>query len=287
MDFLQITIIAIKAALSAGKIIQKHMNEDIAVEKKKGGTSHASQVVTAVDKACEKVILYHLLPTCNQFGLALLSEETEDDGSRFEKDFFWCIDPVDGTLAFINKQPGFSVSIALIAKDGTPYIGVVFDPSTDNLYHAIKGNGAFKNGSPWEINNTNNHLTYVTDRKLKDTPRVAEIEKLLNENLERLNLKGIKEIDGAGSVLNGILVLENGPACMLKFPKKEIGGGSVWDFAATACIYQELGLPATNFAGGRLDLNRKENTFMNKEGVFFANHNLANYSINSIAKNKA
>jgi fructose-1,6-bisphosphatase/inositol monophosphatase family enzyme len=271
MDLRQLNNIAIKAALSAGKIIQKYMNNDVLVEKKKGGDSYFSQVVTAVDRACEKEIISHLIPSCDDFDLGLLSEETEDDGSRFEKDFFWCIDPMDGTLAFINKQPGFSVSIALIAKDGTPCIGIVFDPSTDTLYHAIKGNGAFKNGSPWEVKNTNDHLTYVTDGKLKDTPRVAEIESLLNENVEKLSLNGVKEIAGAGSVLNGILVLENGPACMLKFPKKESGGGSIWDFAATACIYKELGVPATNFEGGRLDLNRKDGSFMNQEGVFYAN----------------
>lgn len=271
MNLSQLSNIAIKAALAAGKIIQKHMNEDVLVEKKQGGISYASQVVTAVDKACEKAIFAHLLPTCDEFDLALLSEETEDNGSRFEKDFFWCIDPMDGTLAFINKRPGFSVSIALVAKDGTPYIGVVFDPSTDTLYHAIKEHGAFKNGKPWGTKHRNDHLTYVTDRKLKDTPRAAEIEKLLYKNVAQLALNGIKEIAGAGSVLNGIIVLENGPACMLKFPKDENGGGSIWDFAATACIYQELGLGATNFAGGRLDLNRKDGTFMNHEGVFYSN----------------
>jgi fructose-1,6-bisphosphatase/inositol monophosphatase family enzyme len=271
MDLIQLNNIAIKAALSAGKVIQKYMNEDVLVEKKKGGDSYASQVVTAVDRECETAIISHLRPTCDEFDLGLLSEETEDDGSRFEEDYFWCIDPMDGTLAFINKQPGFSVSIALIAKDGTPCIGVVFDPSTDTLYHAIKGNGAYKNGSPWEIKHTNDHLTYVTDRKLKDTPHAAEIERLLNENVEKLSLNGVKEIAGAGAVLNGILVLENGPACMLKLPKKESGGGSIWDFAATACIFQELGLPATNFEGGRLDLNRKDGTFMNHQGVFYAN----------------
>jgi len=271
MNLSQLNNIAIKAALSAGKVIQKYMNDDVKVEKKKGGESYASQVVTAVDIECEKVILSHLLPSCEEFDIALLSEETEDDGSRLEKDFFWCIDPMDGTLAFINKQPGFSVSIALIAKDGTPYIGVVFNPSTDTLYHAIKGKGAFKNGSPWEIKHTNDHLTYVTDRKLKDTPREAEIERLLHEHVKKLSLNGLIEISGAGSVLNGILVLENGPACMLKLPKKESGGGCLWDFAATACIYQELGLPATNFEGERLDLNRKNGTFMNREGIFYAN----------------
>ena len=196
------------------------MNDDIKVEKKIGGDSYASQVVTAVDLACEKVILSHLLPSCDEFGLALLSEETEDDASRLEKDYFWCIDPMDGTLAFINKHPGFSVSIALISKDGTPQIGVVYDPSTDTMYHAIKGVGAFKNGKPWKIRHTNDYLTYVTDRRLKDTPRATEIENLLQEQVKKLRLNGIKEIAGAGSVLNGILVLENGPACMLKLPKK-------------------------------------------------------------------
>jgi 3'-phosphoadenosine 5'-phosphosulfate (PAPS) 3'-phosphatase len=271
MNLLQLKNTAIKAALSAGKVIQQYRNDDVLVAQKKGGTSYASQVVTAVDRACETVILSHLLPGCAEFDLALLSEETEDDGSRFEKDYFWCIDPMDGTLPFINKQAGYSVSIALIRKDGTPYIGVVFDPSTDTLYHAVKGNGAYKNDSPWEIKPTNDHLTYVTDRKLKDTPRAAEIESLLHEQVEQLGLHGIKEMAGSGAVLNGIHVLENGPACMLKFPKKENGGGSIWDFAATACIYQELGLPATNFEGGRLDLNRKDGTFMNHQGVFYAN----------------
>ncbi len=271
MDFSQLTDTAIQAALSAGNIIQQYMDEDVVVEQKKGGTSIASQVVTEVDRKCEAAIFAHLLPTCEEFGIALLSEETEDDGSRFSADYFWCVDPMDGTLPFIQGRPGFSVSIALLAQDGTPHIGVVFDPSTDTLYHAVRGMGAYKNGQPWEIVNSNGHLTYVTDRKLKDTPRSAEIQQLLDEKAAELNLKGIQEMDGTGSVLNGIRVLKHGPALMLKFPKAEPGGGSIWDFAATACIFQELGLRATDFSGGRLDLNRTGGTFMNLGGVFFGN----------------
>ena len=78
-------------------------------------------------------------------------------------------------------------------------------------------------------------------------------------------------MSGGASVMNGIRVLENGPACMIKYPKKETGGGSIWNFAATACIFHELGFPATNFEGERLDLNKKEGTFMNHEGIFYAN----------------
>ncbi len=271
MDLLHLTNIAIEAAISAGKIIQKHLNDTITIEKKEGGSNYASQVVTKVDRECERIILSHLIPTCKAFDIGLLSEETEDDGSRFEKDAFWCIDPLDGTLAFINKHPGFSVSIALVAKDGTPVIGVVFDPSTKILYHAIKGNGAYKNSSLWNIKNTNNYLTYVTDKKLRDTPKSNEIQEILNKHKANLRLKTIKEISGSGAVMNAILVLENGPACFLKLPKKDVGGGSIWDFAATACIYHELGLPATNFKGDILDLNKKDDTFMNHQGVYYTN----------------
>lgn len=271
MDLLKLTEIAIKAATSAGLHIKKYMDEDITFEEKEGGVSYASQVVTKVDKECEDIILSHLLPTCDEFNLALLTEETEDDKSRFEKDFFWCIDPIDGTLNFINKEPGFSVSIALIAKDGTPQIGVVYDPNTDTLYHATKGKGVFKNRIPWDIQNGNNYLTYVTDKTLKDTPRLPEMKEIIRHHVEELGLQRFKEISGGASVMNAIRVLENGPACMIKFPKKEIGGGSIWDFAATACIFQELGLRATNFEGGKLDLNRKYGTFMNHEGIFYSN----------------
>ena len=274
MDLLHLNDLAINAALAAGQIIRQHLESEILVRKKQGGSSYASQVVTEVDKACEAAILAHLLPSCETFDIALLSEETEDDGGRFIKDFFWCIDPMDGTLAFINKHPGFAVSIALVAQDGTPHIGVVYDPSTDGLYTAIKGYGAFKNGSPWALKPTNNYLTYVTDRQLKDTAKAAEIEKILDDLVIQFKLLGKKEISGAGAVLNALLVLENGPACMLKFPKKERGGGSVWDYAATACIYAELGLPATNFNGGRLDLNKNKDTFMNHEGVYYKSFNL-------------
>tara|TARA_R110000868_G_scaffold304437_14_gene565186 strand:- start:28853 stop:29683 length:831 start_codon:yes stop_codon:yes gene_type:complete len=271
MDLLKLTEIAIKAAKDAGQHIKKYMDEDVAFEKKEGGTNYASQVVTKVDKECEDIILSNLLPSCEKYDLALLTEETEDDKSRFEKDFFWCIDPIDGTLNFINKEPGFSVSIAMIAKDGTPQIGVVYDPTTDNLYHAAKGNGVFKNGSPWDLHNENNYLTYVTDKKLKDTPRLPEMKELIQKHVEELGLQGFEELSGGASVMNAIRVLENGPACMIKFPKKETGGGSIWDFASTACIFQELGLFATNFDGGKLDLNRPDSTFMHHQGIFYSN----------------
>ena len=271
MNLIPLKEIAIEAALAAGELIKKYMDEEVAFEEKDGGGSnYASQVVTKVDKECEDIILSYLLPTCKTHNLALLTEETEDDGSRFEKDYFWCIDPIDGTLAFINKQPDFSVSIALVAKNGESVIGVIYDPSTDTLYHGAKGHGVYKNDALWEIECTNNYLTFLTDKKLVDTPRVDELVQLLNNKVEELGLEKFEVLQGGGSVLNAIKVLKNAPSCMIKYPKKEIGGGSLWDFASTACLFNELGLRATNFEGGPLDLNRKDSTFMHHEGVYYA-----------------
>jgi len=64
--------------------------------------------------------------------------------------------------------------------------------------------------------------------------------------------------------------LENGPGCHLKLPKPEEGGGSLWDYAATACIYEEVGAWATDVYGQPLELNRRESTFMNHRGVLYA-----------------
>jgi fructose-1,6-bisphosphatase/inositol monophosphatase family enzyme len=270
MELLHLKETAIEAAYAAGQIIKSYMDQEISVENKAGGTNYASQVVTQVDKECEEKILSYLLPTCEKYDLALLTEETEDDGSRFEKDYFWCVDPIDGTLAFIRNEPDFSISIALVSREGEPVIGVIYDPSTETLYHGAKGHGVYKNDKPLEIPAPKDHLTHVTDKPLENTSRPDDLKQLLNEKVEELGLSGLKVIQGGGSVLNAINVLKNPPSCMIKHPKKEIGGGSLWDFASTACLFQELGYRATNFESGPLDLNRKDSTFMHHEGVYYA-----------------
>lgn len=271
MDLEKLASIAINAALHAGRLISQSLDESFEVMNKSGGSSIASQVVTAIDLASEKEILKHLLPSCQRYDIGLLTEEGSDDGSRFEKSCFWCIDPLDGTLAFTEKRAGYSVSIALVDREGRPMIGVIYDPVSHTLYHAIKGKGAFKNQRPWLINQAHDCLTYVTDRTLDATPRAQEIKSIIEKQSKLLNLKAFRVISGGGSVINAIRVLENGPAMMLKFPKTELGGGSVWDFASSACIYHELGKKATDFKGKPLQLNPRSSTFMNECGIFFSN----------------
>ncbi|HYM29923.1 MAG TPA: 3'(2'),5'-bisphosphate nucleotidase CysQ [Candidatus Cybelea sp.] len=75
-----------------------------------------------------------------------LSEETADDGSRREARRIWIVDPIDGTRAFLKRQPEFAVSVALV-EDGRPVSGVVFNPARDEFYEAFAGGGARLNGA--------------------------------------------------------------------------------------------------------------------------------------------
>ena len=142
--------VAGEAALQAGALIRTFTAGEVEVFRKEGGDSLASQVVTEVDERSQAVILEHLESTIVSYDLALLTEELTDDGSRFEKDYFWCIDPLDGTLPFTQGKPGYAVAIALVRRDGVPMIGVVYDPVLDRLYRAVSGQGLRINGQAYQ-----------------------------------------------------------------------------------------------------------------------------------------
>ncbi|WP_297090185.1 inositol monophosphatase family protein [uncultured Draconibacterium sp.] len=266
---------AITAAKKAGGIIHEYAGKKVKVGKKIAADSLASQVVTAVDIKAQNCILETLAPTIREYQLALLSEESPDNNSRFLKDYFWCIDPMDGTLAFTEQTPGYAVSIALVAKSGEPQLGVVFDPLTQNLYHAVKDQGAFLNLHPWQpdlqLTNKNTFTLHIDRTFLQDKHFnlfVDELKTVLKKyNISKLNIQ-----KHAGAVLNAIWVLEQAPGCYFKLPKATPGGGSLWDFAATACIFNEVGAVAKSFDDSLLDLNRKDSSFMNHRGVLYSSN---------------
>jgi 3'-phosphoadenosine 5'-phosphosulfate (PAPS) 3'-phosphatase len=81
---------------------------------------------------------------------------------------------------------------------------------------------------------------------------------------------GVRCILQGGAAMNACWVLENGPACYFKFPKPQDGGGSLWDYAATACIFKEAGAFVSDIYGNQLDLNRPDSTFMNHRGILYS-----------------
>lgn len=261
--------LAKKAAFSAGEIIKDNQNSKIEVHKKAGGDTLASSVVTDVDLAAEAAILEILMPTLKEFNLGLLTEERKDDESRFNHDYFWCIDPLDGTLAFSEGIEGYSTSIALVSKSGDPIIGVVFNPRTDSLYTAIKGGGSFKNGSPFKVANNSKDLTLLFDQSFLSHPDYEKHIRKIKDHMKVIGLENLKLNPLGGAVMNAISTIEFAPALYYKTPKKTLGGGSLWDFAATSIIQSEAGGFNSDYFKEPLELNRRESTFMNHRGVIY------------------
>lgn len=259
------------AAIEAGALIARYRNRAVEVMSKSGGDSLSSQVVTEVDERSEAIILRVLEPTIRQFDLAVLTEEQVDDRRRLEKDYFWCIDPLDGTLPFIRAGTGFAVSIALVKKDGHPVLGVVFDPASGKLYRATTGAGMQIDGKQFVPTlRPDGQLKFFCDYGFSEQPERQKLTRAVEAAATRAGYNGVEVVAGAGAVLNACRVLEDGPACYLKKPKPKAGGGSLWDFAATACLFAEAGLHAQDFHGHPLDLNRADSTFMNHQGVCYA-----------------
>ncbi|SIN79645.1 3'(2'),5'-bisphosphate nucleotidase CysQ [Algoriphagus halophilus] len=133
----QLTSLAKEASVVAGKaILEIYNSADFGVEMK-GDNSP----LTKADQAAHQVIENFLEKT----GLPILSEEGKDIPYEVRKvwDYFWMVDPLDGTKEFIKKNGEFTVNIALI-HEGQPILGVVYAPVLGWLYWGNKEEGAWK-----------------------------------------------------------------------------------------------------------------------------------------------
>jgi 3'(2'), 5'-bisphosphate nucleotidase len=103
--------------------------------------------------------------------IPILSEENKAAhyADRKDWDYFWLIDPIDGTKEFIKKTGEFTVNIALIHQD-KPVLGVVYAPVLEDMYSAKKGEGAFKNNERLPLK-SNDH----PDKTLKVVASVSHL----------------------------------------------------------------------------------------------------------------
>ncbi len=274
IPFKELHTVAVEAAVNASRTIMEYRKRGIHTQFKAGGSSKASQVVTEADIASQKIIVEALMPSINQFNFGFLGEESTDDLSRFSAAYFWVVDPLDGTLPFVESQSGFAVSIALVSQDGVPVIGVVVDPVTDDCYHGYTGSGVLKNGIPltsslYGANNIQQFTCFI-DRSFANDSRYTETVAFLETVSRECECSGFDIVIGKGAVMNACGVIESPYACYIKLPKEQLGGGSIWDFAATAFLFKEGGKSITSMYGDDLDLNKKGSAFMNNQGVLYS-----------------
>ena len=136
-----------ESILEAGKLALKWFKKDPEQWKKEDGSLVSKADIEIND------LLNKLLKNKNpEFGW--LSEENEDDKSRLNKKITFVVDPLDGTKAFLEGKKEFSISVAIV-KNGLPISGIVFSPSTGEMFEAEKNKGSWKNNKKVIISNYN------------------------------------------------------------------------------------------------------------------------------------
>jgi myo-inositol-1(or 4)-monophosphatase len=104
--------------------------------------------VTDADIAVDKFLRETLTAARPDYGW--LSEETNDDPARLQKQSVFVVDPIDGTVAFLKNRPHFTICVALVREE-RPVIGVVLNPIMDECFAATIGEGAAMNGQPIHV----------------------------------------------------------------------------------------------------------------------------------------
>ena len=132
--------IATEAAEAAGEPLRELHGQVESINHK----TDKSDIVTEADHQADRIIATVIR---NEFPEhAIFSEESARERGT-DSDYTWVIDPLDGTGNFAHGNPNYSISIALV-EAGRPVMGVVYVPETDELFTAIDGDGAWRDGDP-------------------------------------------------------------------------------------------------------------------------------------------
>lgn len=134
---------AIRAAQEGGRILCEGFRK---LKSSQVSLKGAGDYVTDCDHASEQAIIKILRAQFPDH--TVHAEESGSDAAR--SDLEWFIDPLDGTANFVQGIPVFAVSLAWV-RNGQIQAGVVYDPVHDELFHALKGFGAFLNHQPIHV----------------------------------------------------------------------------------------------------------------------------------------
>jgi len=222
--------------------------------------------LTLADRRSHEIISGHLQAL--EKSLPLLSEEGRDIPYKERKlwEYYWLVDPLDGTKEFIKKNGEFTVNIALMFRD-RPVMGVVLLPVKDILYFAAEEIGAFKiSDTLWiknrpslsELQGNAQRLPIKTEGGERTFTAIASRSHLSDETssyLETLKKEhgGIRTIS-AGSSLKFCLVAEGTADVYPRFaPTME------WDTAAGQAIVEHAGGAVLKYETGVPLRYNKEN----------------------------
>lgn len=229
--------LAVEAAKIAGKIQRENLGKLSSIDYK-----GAFNLVTNVDKECENKIL-ELINRVFPDDDILAEESGAKVGSKKRR---WLIDPLDGTTNYAHSYPFFSVSIGL-EVNGEMMMGVVYNAISDEVFSAIKGEGAFLNDTKISVSKLDkleeSLLTtgFPPDTRFTGSDNMLEFKTITNKS------HGVRRDGSAALDLAFVASGRTEGFWEMKL--------SPWDIGAGSLLVTEAGGNATNLEGGPLDIS--------------------------------
>jgi myo-inositol-1(or 4)-monophosphatase len=246
--------VAKRAAREAGRLAREHVGNPLYFKLK----GHRDVMVGAA-QVIQDAIRDLLLAECP--GDAFMGEEGPDDEELpIAAERLWVVDPIDGSTNYLQSLPLYAISIAY-REAGVFRLGVVYDPSRDELFSAIHGQGAQLNDEPISVD------------------REGEGEDVYEQSIVSTDWPGegadrMRAFTGASQLAARMmtLVVLGSPSLALSFIASGRLHGyfalklQLWDIAAAAVILREAGGVVTNLSGG---------SWLHSDGAYVA----SNYAI--------
>lgn len=241
-DVAAVHALAMRIAREAGAIQRARYETALEI----GTKSRPIDLVTEIDRACEE----HIVATLRRErpGDDILAEEGgahEDAGAAWR----WVIDPLDGTVNFAHGYPCFCVSIGVEYR-GVRTVGVVYEPLRDELFEAVRGGGARRNGKPIAVSKEARF-----GRALIATGFAYDVHDAERDNLAQFS-RVTKQAGGVrrdGSAAIDLCYVACG-----RFEAYWELKLHPWDVAAGILIVEEAGGRVTDLAGGAVPRSGSE-----------------------------
>ncbi|MEH7076054.1 inositol monophosphatase family protein [Neobacillus drentensis] len=235
----------------AGAKIRLSFNSTLDIETK----SNANDLVTNMDKEIEQFFISKIRDVYP--GHKILGEEGFGDNLISLDGIVWMIDPIDGTMNFIHQQRNFAISLG-VYENGVGKIGIIYDVVHDELYHAMRGKGAYINEQSLVP------LTKTTIREsiiALNATWVMENHRI-DHNLMIPLVKAARGTRSFGSAALELVFVAAGRVDAYLSMRL-----SPWDVAAGAVIIEELGGLVTNLRGEKLNFLAQDSLFAAKPGL--------------------
>lgn len=229
--------VAVRAAQAGGNVLANAFGGNIRIDAKA-----PADFVSEADLASERAVVDVVRSAFPDH--QIIAEESHR--GQADAEHVWVIDPLDGTTNFVHGIPHSAVSVAYY-QFGEPRVGVVYNPMRNDLFRAVKGQGAFANGRQVSVCPTESladvliGVGFYYDRGVMMEATLAAVGDLFRQQIHGVRRFGTAALDlclvGCGSV-----------GAFFEYQL------SPWDFAAGRLFVEEAGGVVTTCGGGDLPL---------------------------------